>query len=161
MGEGNGAASIRIIKIVKDIDTFTKQETEAFTAEIEIVCDSIEELMQTLESTPVGKDISAMIQRANFIPKTPDEDVRARMEQEEKDMKEHEDAIRKEEYERGCHETREKYIAYIKRKNGRDSIEAVKEEAEKTEDQKDAEELADALMVPSGGFPGRVGGGVM
>jgi len=115
-------ASIRIIKIVKDKNPMTGEESEAYTVEFECEAENARDLPNELASSILGQRAMDLIQRAEFLPEGTPTDIELMKQQAEKEaeeLKKREEQLREE----GRREVRKKYLDYIakKRKNSSSS----------------------------------------
>jgi hypothetical protein len=77
-----------------------------------------------------------LLNEAKFLPEIKEkteEELRKEAETEESEIKERETNLVQKGYEKGCHETREKYLKYLRRKRKGLTIEQIREEIEKEE----------------------------
>jgi len=78
-----------VIRIVKDPVT----QEEAYTVELEIESEEAKGLLREVFDCPMGKELMTLLNQAKFIPNIQDktlEELKAEMENEEKERQEHE-----------------------------------------------------------------------
>lgn len=88
-------ASIRIIKIIKDPIT----HEEAYTVEFECETESSKDLLTELSSSPIGKRVIGLLDKAEFIPEYKEataEEIKLEAEKEDTEIKEREEELREE-----------------------------------------------------------------
>lgn len=138
-------SSIRVIAIVKD----PMGRDDAYTIEFECMADKSEDLMTELTKTPLGQRAIELINQARFMPENEpetQESLRAKAEQEAKEMAEHEEKIKEEAAKSAVSSRDYHWKRFIREKFGDEKMEEVKAEIDKVdEESKSAKEAKKEL----------------
>lgn len=147
-------ASIRIIKIVKDKNPLTNEETDDYTVEIEVEAEKSANLAMELSTCPYGPEIVEMLRRAEFMIEISPEALKESKEKEEEEAMQHEEELKERFYNDGSEDMKDKLISYLQEHGKPATAEAIKkmlaeEEAEKKEDDSEEEEVKEEDEEPT------------
>lgn len=137
-------ASVRIIKIVKDVNPISHEEEEDYTIEFECIADNARDLAKELAACPLGARTIELIERAKFLPEQSEktiEDMKKEADEEEQERIRHDEELREE----GRAEIREKDILFLRsKKKGKaadllQELSGIEEEEIKTKEDEEEE----------------------
>ena len=109
-------ASVRIIRIIKELNPMSRREDEKYTVEFEIEAYEAKDLLGEIQNCPYGTNIIDFLDKAEFVPKKSHEQLLKEKKQAVLKQKKHDEEM----IEKGRQEVRKKWVAHIRKKRSKD-----------------------------------------